>query len=82
MPAPMNPAPSIAMRSTGRATAVGSSTPGSFFSALVAKNSSTSRAEVSLTTSSPKARASTSREAAIPPLAWASSTSRIRSTAG
>ena len=58
MPAPIRPAPRTPTFSTRAGFTVGSSTPVSFFSAVVAKKISTSRRATSLTTSSPKRSAS------------------------
>jgi len=59
MPAPIRPAPSMPIFCTFCALMFGSSTPVSFFKAVVAKKISISRLLTSLTTSSPKSCAST-----------------------
>ena len=66
IPPPISPAPRTPTFSTRAGLTDGSSTPVSFFSAVVAKKISTSRRETSLTTSSPKRSASARRPSSRP----------------
>ena len=70
------------IRGSGRAVTLSSSTPFSFFIAVVAKKMFMSCAACGLTTSSPKACASASRPASKPSSSPAFTTSRMRSCAG
>ena len=66
MPAPISPAPTIPTLETRKGFTEGSSTPVSFFSAVVAKKICTRFRDTSLTTSSPKRSASARRPASMP----------------
>jgi 3-hydroxyacyl-CoA dehydrogenase/enoyl-CoA hydratase/3-hydroxybutyryl-CoA epimerase len=58
MPAPMKPAPRTPRRSTSRGGGTGSGTPGSFLSALLAKNKNTNSRDTFVIATSPNNRAS------------------------
>jgi hypothetical protein len=82
IPPPMRPAPSMPILCTSRGATFGSSTPESFLSAVVAKKIDRSCRDVSLTTSSPKAFASSLAASENPFFPKVSITSRMRSVAG
>ena len=67
MPAPMKPAPRMPSLRTGMTAGTGSLTPGSFLSAVVAKNRKMSCCETSVAAISPNRRASSRNPFSMPP---------------